>query len=203
MFSVFLFPQEFVHLIWPVHVFTMFRRRRRQRALNAASGTAATSTAGTLSAATLSPRHATAARTRSTAWTPSAHAHDRPRRRTSWSPAAAAMVGDGVAFTHNPTSVVQMYRESYGESDDPLKMKKKKLAGEICSVICCVAAAPCLDDRKWVLWSAVVNRCTVQINELSYCNAAVKKLEVLDLIQNFSLFIIQILKYKESSLLTF
>lgn len=161
MFSVFLFPQEFVHLIWPVHVLTMFRRRRRQRALNAASGTAATSTAGTLSAATLSPRHATAARTRSTAWTPSAHAHDRPRRRTSWSPAAAAMVGDGVAFTHNTTSVVQMYRESYGESDDPLKMMKKKLAGEICSVI---VSCSCSSMSWWQEVSSVVS-----CGEQMYC----------------------------------
>lgn len=80
----------------------MFRRRRRQRALNAASGTVATSTAGTQSAATPSPRHATAVRTRSTVWTPSAHAHDRPRRRTSWSPAVAAMVGKSPIVTHFP-----------------------------------------------------------------------------------------------------
>ena len=78
----------------------VFRRWRRQRAPNAASVTVDTLTAGTQSAATLSPPHATAARTRSTAWTPSAHAHDKPRRQTSWSPAAAAMVGNCPLFIH-------------------------------------------------------------------------------------------------------
>lgn len=71
----------------------ILRRQKRQRALNAASGTVATLTAGTLSAATLSLRHATGARIHSTAWTPSDHAQDKPRHQTSWSPAAAVMVG--------------------------------------------------------------------------------------------------------------
>lgn len=39
-------------------------------------------------------------------------------------------------FTHNTISVDQIDRESCGQNDDPLKMKKKtRLAGLICSVI--------------------------------------------------------------------
>lgn len=57
-------------------------------------------------------------------------------------------------FTHNTTSVVQMYRESYGESDDPLKMMKKKLAGEICSVI---VLCSCSSMSWWQEVSSVVS----------------------------------------------
>lgn len=78
----------------------MFRRSRRQRALNAASVTAATSTAGTQNVATLSLLHTTAARIPSTVWTPSDHDHDKRRRQTSWLPAAAAMVRNAVILWH-------------------------------------------------------------------------------------------------------
>lgn len=80
---------SYTHFLHPsVH----FRKRRRQRAPNAASGTVATLTAGTPSVVTHSLHHVTAARTHLTAWTPSAHAHDKPHHQTSWSPVAAAMV---------------------------------------------------------------------------------------------------------------